>query len=103
MPLDAGFSPRRAVAIRDVLSRTLDRLGLVKRLKETEAVRLFAQVAGEKISAKAQAVKMESGKLFVSVPSAAWRQELNYSKLELIDSLNEALGENMVKDIQFTA
>jgi predicted nucleic acid-binding Zn ribbon protein len=93
---------RRAEKIKDVLSRTLANLGLEQRLRESEAVRVFAEVVGEKIAAKAQAVSINSGVLQVRVPSSAWRQELNFGKAEIIEKLNAALGTAVVNDIYFT-
>ncbi len=93
---------RRAEKIKDVLSRTLAQLGLEQRLRESEAVRLFAEVVGEKIAAKAQAVSINAGILQVRVPSSAWRQELNFGKAEIIEKLNAALGIAVVNDIYFT-
>ncbi len=93
---------RRAEKIKDVLSRTLAQLGLEQRLRESEAVRVFAEVVGEKVAAKAQAVSINAGVLQVRVPSSAWRQELNFGKAEIIEKLNAALGAAVVSDIYFT-
>jgi len=98
-----GFMPQRAKAIKDILGQTLSRLGLNQRLREIDAVRLFADAAGEKIAAKAEAVKIENGKLYVRVASSTWRQELTYSSRELIATLNKILGEDIVKEIKFIA
>ena len=93
---------RRAESIGKVLKRTFTNLGLDRRIREFEAVHVFAEVVGEKIAAKAQAIQIEHGVLTVRVASSAWRQELNYTKAEIIDKLNAALGDNIVTDIYFT-
>jgi len=93
---------RRAESIDKVLKRTITNLGLDRKIREFDAVRLFAEVVGEKIAQKAQAVKIDRGTLTVRVASSAWRQELNYTKAEMIDKLNAALGDNIVTDIYFT-
>ncbi len=48
-----------------------------------------------------EAVGMQGSKICVSVPSAAHRQELHYSKKRIIDRLNQALGRRVIKDILF--
>jgi hypothetical protein len=48
-----------------------------------------------------EAVGLQGSKICVSVPSAAHRQELYYSKKRIIDRLNQALGRRVIKDIQF--
>jgi predicted nucleic acid-binding Zn ribbon protein len=93
---------RRAESIGKVLKRTFTNLGLDRKIREFEAVQVFAEVVGEKIAAKAQAVQIDRGVLTVRVASSAWRQELNYTKAEMIDKLNARLGDTVVTDIYFT-
>ena len=94
--------PRRAESIKDILNRTLRRMGFTERLKETEAVRRFKEIVGENIAAQAEAVSIKDGKLHVKVASPVWRQQLNFSKTEMIESINTALGEKIVTDIYFS-
>jgi predicted nucleic acid-binding Zn ribbon protein len=92
---------RRAEKIQDILDRTLRQLGLAERMKEADIVRRFGEIVGGDIAARAEAVSIRDGKLVVRVASAVWRQELNYSKQEIIDALNRALSDNIVTDIHF--
>lgn len=93
---------RRAEKIGDVLSRTLADLGLTQRLKEADIVRLFPDIVGKKIAEKARAISINKGVLRVKVSSAVWRQELNLTRQEMIERLNAACGEPVVKDIHFS-
>ncbi len=93
---------RRAENIGNVLKRTFANLGLDRKIREFEAVNRFAEVVGEKIAQKAQAIQIDRGTLTVRVSSAAWRQELTYSKNEIIEKLNTTLGDTIVTDIYFT-
>jgi predicted nucleic acid-binding Zn ribbon protein len=92
---------RRAEKIQDILNRALRQMGLVERMKEADVVRRFGEIVGNNISARAEAVSIKDGKLVVRVSSPVWRQELNYSKQEIIDALNKALGDAVVRDIHF--
>jgi len=92
---------RRAEKIQDILDRTLQQLGLAERMKEADVVRRFGEIVGGDIAARAEAVSIREGKLVVKVASPVWRQELNYSKQEIIDALNRALSDNIVTDIHF--
>ena len=92
---------RRAEKIQDILERTLQQLGLAERMKEADVVRRFSEVVGGDIATRAEAVSIREGKLVVKVASPVWRQELNYSKQEIIDALNRALSDNIVTDIHF--
>ena len=93
---------RRAEKISDVLSRTLKDLGLTRRLREADIVRLFPEIVGPKIAEKAKAISINKGILRVKVSSAVWRQELNLTRKEMIDKLNAACGEQVVKEIHFS-
>jgi len=92
---------RRAEKIQDILDRTLQQLGLAERMKEADVVRRFGEIVGGDIAARAEGVSIREGKLVVKVASPVWRQELNYSKQEIIDALNRALNDNIVTDIHF--
>ncbi len=84
------------------MSRTLADLGLDKRSRELDVVRRFGEIVGAAIAQQAEALKIDNGVLVVRVASSSWRQQLNYSKAEMIAKLNQAFGENTVKDIYFT-
>jgi len=92
----------RGEHIGPVIERTLKRLRLWQRLRETDAVQLFREAVGEEIARQAQAVGIDNGKLTVRVPSAVWRQELQFRQKEIAAALNEALGSNVVREIFFT-
>lgn len=85
-----------------VIERTLKRLKLWQRLRETDAVQLFREAVGEEIAKQAEAVGIEKGRLIVKVPSAVWRQELQFRQKEIVEALNEALGSKVVREIYFT-
>jgi len=48
-----------------------------------------------------EAVAIQGSRICVRVPSAAHRQELYYSKKRILARLNQALGREVIKDIQF--
>ncbi|MCK4858131.1 MAG: DUF721 domain-containing protein [candidate division Zixibacteria bacterium] len=93
---------RKAEPIETVLSRTIERLRLSRRLREADAVRIFKEVVGAEIAQQAEAVKIVNGKLYVRVESPTWRQELDYRKVEIAALLNQALGETVVSEVFFT-
>ena len=40
--------------------------------------------------------------MFVGVENAAWRQELVYSKKEILEKIREIIGSGVIRDINFT-
>jgi predicted nucleic acid-binding Zn ribbon protein len=94
---------QRAQRIQDVLQRVIGQLGLARRLHETDAVAKFAEIVGESLADKAEAVSIENGRLVVRVPSPTWRQELSYRREEIAKALNETLGEEVVREVFFVS
>lgn len=76
---------------------------LGKRMKESAAWRVWDQAVGPQIATKAQPVAVRDGVLTVAVTSAPWLQQLGFLKRQIIESLNSALGEELVKDIYLKA
>lgn len=48
-----------------------------------------------------EATAINGSRLVVTVPSAAHRQELSYSKDRILARLNQAMGRRVITDIQF--
>lgn len=93
-------------SIGDILKRQLARRGVARRITEASVEHLWPEVVGEEIAARTKVVKIERGRVLVSVDDPAWRQELIYHKPALIDKLNAALKDDsqgtVVTDIMFT-
>ena len=85
--------------IGSVISNLVKKLGLEKKLGELDAVKLWKEVAGEKVAEISEAVKITDGRLIVRVTDPVWRQQLMFLKREYIASLNARLGNKIVKDI----
>ena len=75
--------------------------GIKSALDQEAAVSFWCTVVGRAISSVAKAEKVESGTLFVSVETSAWRQELYMQKKELINKINKKIGTNAIKEIRF--
>ena len=85
-----------------VLASLMEELGLGKKLKQYEAVRIWKEVVGERIANVATPTKIINGTLIVKVEKSTWRNELSLLKREIISKLNAALKEEIVKDIRFS-
>ncbi len=86
-------------SLADILYPALKKQGMLRELKELQAILLWGKVVGTKIAKKTKPQRIENGVLFVKVKGAAWRQELVFHKQELIKKLNKELGEQVVKDL----
>lgn len=85
----------------DILPTLIKKLKLGKKLKEHEALKLWEEVVGKMISKKAKAYRVDRGVLFVRVNDPMWLQELCLRKKEIIEKINEKIGKEVIKDINF--
>ncbi len=79
----------------------LESYGLKKGVKQNSAVLYWDEVVGEKISENTKPQTVEHGTLTVVVSNPAWRQELVFKKKEIIQQLNNKIGENTIKEVRF--
>jgi hypothetical protein len=60
----------------------------------------WRDIVGKEMSEYAQPLKVERGVLWLEVENSAWLQQLQYEKLELLDSLNRFLKLASLSDIK---
>jgi predicted nucleic acid-binding Zn ribbon protein len=83
------------------LNDVIGSLGIEKKLREYRAVTEWDAVVGSHIAKESTPMKIIKGVLVVRVRRSTWRNELLMRKPEIIQKLNDALGEGTVKDIRF--
>jgi len=91
-------SPKR---IGDLIPALLEKLGLAKGIHDRLVIERWPEIVGPKIAEVTVAERIREGKLWVSVSHPAWRNELSFIRQELIVKINQAMGEEIVKDIIF--
>ena len=79
----------------------LKKAGLEKGVSQNNALLIWKEVVGEKVSQNTEPEKVESGTLYVKASSPSWRQELVFKKTDIIKKLNKELGKNTIKEITF--
>lgn len=72
-------------------------------LKESVIWQLWDETVGPQIARRAKPAAIRNGILTVTVSSSPWLQQLNYMKAELCVKINNAIGEEMVKEIYLKA
>jgi predicted nucleic acid-binding Zn ribbon protein len=73
--------------------------GLEQKVQEHSVPGYWEEVVGEAFARHARVEKVDNGRLFVSVESAAWRSEVMLRREEIRAKLNERLGAEIVKEI----
>ena len=87
------------VAVSGLLDEIFHGKPLEKRLKEGRIWMVWDSAVGTQIAAKARPVNFRDGVLTVMVSNAPWMQQLNFLKKGVIEKLNAALGEEVVREI----
>jgi len=89
----------------NTLASILDKIfsdpALRSHYQEAKVLTMYHQTVGKKIAQISHPKSFYQGVLIVKVSSAAWRNELNLMRLQIRDSLNADLRENLVKKIVF--
>jgi hypothetical protein len=90
---------RYPLPLSDVVRVELTAIGLAERLKEADIWRLWPEVVGQTVAARATPLRIIKGTLTVAVSSGPWKQELTFLKGMMIEKLNERLGGEVVREI----
>ena len=90
---------RFPLPLADVARQEFTALGLAERLREADIWRLWPEVVGPTVAARAMPLRIIKGTLTVAVSSGPWKQELGFLKGMMKDKLNERLGGEVVKEI----
>jgi predicted nucleic acid-binding Zn ribbon protein len=70
-----------------------------KRLREADILRLWPQIVGERIARRTKPVQLQRGRLVIECSEAVWRAELQFLKPELLQKIQDTVGEGFVKEI----
>lgn len=62
---------------------------------------VWQSAVGEKLSERCFPLSLRKGKLFIGVVNSPWMQQLSFLKEDLKNSINAAIGHEIVKEIKF--
>lgn len=93
---------RPTLKLDDIIAKTVRNKGWQKKITEMNAVNSWnKENIGKEVCANSQAYHIEDGKLYVLVSNSTWMNELTFLKPQIIKNINQAVGSDVVKDIQF--
>lgn len=98
-----GRRKSHPVAVAGLLDHIFLGKPLEKRLREGKIWQVWDSAVGKQIAVQARPVNFRDGVLTVMVSNAPWMQQLNFMKKGIIEKLNRALGEEMVREIYLRA
>jgi predicted nucleic acid-binding Zn ribbon protein len=86
------------------LQKTLAKVLKGYRINDLESIKVFAiwgKIAGEKMAAHCQPVRIDRGILYVEVDDPVWLTQLRYMKVDIQNKIEETLQKDSIKDIRF--
>jgi len=85
------------------LSSTLGSLlkarGMLARLSEYRILGQWEKTVGPVVASHARPRTVRAGRLYLTVDSPAWMQQLSLLKPEIIEKVNQGLGRQAIKDL----
>ena len=90
-----------AVTVGDVLRECLEKRSMQGRLDEARACEAFSSVVGSQLASLCGRPYMRGGIMTVGISNASLRSELNMRRGGIMRGINEIMGKDVVKEIQF--
>ena len=87
--------------INTALKSVIEKTGLKKQLEQQRVLEMWGQIVGDAIAKNTEAVSVNQGTLVIKAKSAAWRQELQLKKREILKNVNTGSSNKLIKDIRF--
>lgn len=83
-----------------VLEDLLQTYRLKSKVNEVNLVRQWEQIVGPLISKRTEKIVLKNGVLHITINSAPLKQELNYSKDQILELIDQKFGKGYVKSIE---
>ena len=83
------------------IKKFLRSAGLEKGIAQQNAMDIWPGVGGKNVSKNTEPISVEHGTMTVKTETPAWRQELQFQKKQIIETLNKKLNKKVIKDIRF--
>lgn len=87
--------------IAGTLKRLIQKQGMEKKINQQKAIDVWGEIVGRKIEEHTEPLEVRFGVLTVKTSSPVWRQELQFQKNKIVESINKKLIKTTIKDIRF--
>ena len=91
---------KQAETLGDVLKQYLHALGADKKILEMRALNSWEKIVGQAVAKITSDLRIQDGVLTVKFRSPLVRSEIKMHKTVIIKRINEAVGEDYVKDLK---
>lgn len=93
------YKKRNEVTLKEAINQLLDSYKIKNKLKAVELTNQWPKLVGPMIARHTKELYMKQDTLVLKFDSAPLKQEVAMMKTRLMVRLNEALGEEIIKDI----
>lgn len=83
------------------LKKFLKSSGLEKGVAQQSAIDFWSEAVGESVAKNTEPLYVEHGTMTVKTETPVWRQELQFQKTQIIETLNKKFNKKIIKDIRF--
>lgn len=89
----------RDVTVKDAVEQLLDVYKLRRKFDETSLIAAWPEIIGTAIANRTKQLYIRDRKLFIKVESAVIKHELMLVKSQIIQRMNEHVGQEIVEDL----
>lgn len=90
---------RNEQSLGDAIAYLIDAGGMREKMDELDISSWWDEVVGGLIARHTTGIRLNKGKLYITVDSAPLRQELTYMRERIAELLNQRMGREVVKEI----
>lgn len=92
---------RNTELLKDVIAQVLKNNHLDKKLNDKHIIDAWPKILGENITQYTTEISIRNRILYVSISSAVLRHDLFLSREQIVNSLNNEVGAEVIKEIIF--
>lgn len=92
-------NPHNEVTLKEALKAMIEHYRLKGKLNQNRIKSLWVEKMGPSIASYTKDIRLYKKKLYITIDSAALRQELSYGRDKIKNMLNEALGEEYIEEV----
>jgi len=100
--MNSQSQKQEPVHIKSIISDVLKKYSHTKKTNLFQISEIWESTVGTTIANDSRPFKIKKDELEVHVSGGSWLQQLNYMRNDIIQKLNERLGEQVIKKIRFS-
>lgn len=92
---------RNEYSLKEVIQELIQKFALTNKLQEVKLQEAWYKLVGQIIAKQTEKITFKEGVLVIYLSSSVLKEEFSFAKSKIIRKLNNAVNEELVKEIQF--